>query len=196
MSKPFSQACENNKQAILAVLQKAFKSATQVLEVGSGTGQHAVFFAPAMKHLQWHTSDMKNNLLGIESWLVSEPSANLHMPVELDVTQPSWPSNFDAVYSANTAHIMSWEQAQEMIIQVAKRLPQNGVFALYGPFKYRREYTSPSNQQFDQWLKSVRSTQGIRDFEAIENLANQYGLFLVDDIEMPANNRTLVWRKQ
>lgn len=194
-TKPFSQACENNKDPILAVLKESFKSATLALEIGSGTGQHAVYFSQALPHAVWQPSDRAENLPGINLWLAEASNKNLLPPVILDVTQEDWPPHFDAVFSANTAHIMSWETACRMITEVGRRLPAGGVFALYGPFNYDGEYTSASNQGFDHYLKSVNAMQGIRDFEKVEQVANSSGLFLQKDHAMPANNRLLVWEK-
>lgn len=205
-NKPFSQACENNKTPILAVLQQAFKSANLVLEIGSGTGQHAVYFSQALPHLVWQPSDRAENLPGIQLWLddlgagqtgpEGASHKNLLPPVVLDVTQENWPQDFDAIFSANTAHIMSWEIARHMIAEVGHRLPAGGVFALYGPFNYKGEYTSASNAEFDLHLKSFNPLQGIRDFEQVEQVANNAGLTLQKDHAMPANNRLLVWEKR
>lgn len=195
-AKPFSQACANNRQPILDILQRLFADRRQVLEIGSGTGQHAVFFAEHLPHLQWHTSDLIHNHAAINAWLADYSGNNLHAPFELDVSQPIWPITADAVFSANTAHIMSWPVAQEMIDGVAKLLPAGGVFALYGPFNYGGKFTSPSNAQFDLWLKQQGSHQGVRDFEAVVARAAAGGLILQEDNPMPANNRLLVFKKR
>lgn len=195
MSKPFSQACENNKQPILAVLREAFAAAGTVLEIGSGTGQHAVFFAAQMPWLRWLPSDCAPNLPGIRAWCDDAALPNLLAPIELDVTA-TWPVlQADAVFSANTAHIMPWPAVEIFFAGVGRLLPANGVFALYGPFNYDGRYTSESNADFDQWLKSADRRRGIRDFEAVNALAERAGFALLADHAMPANNRTLVWRK-
>ena len=193
--KPFSQACENNKAPILAVLQRHFHQVHHVLEIGSGTGQHAVYFSEAMPHLIWQTSDRADYLPGIQQWIAECAHTNIRLPYELDVLQPDWPTGFDAVFSANTAHIMSWPTAHHMIEQVGLRLPSAGLFALYGPFNYQGSYTSESNRQFDQHLRAVNPDQGIRDFEVINETAEAAGLTLVEDNPMPANNRLIIWRK-
>lgn len=195
-TKPFSQACENNKAPILAVLKDAFKSATRVLEIGSGTGQHAVYFSQALPHLVWQPSDRAGNLPGINLWLAEVGHGNVLPPLALDVTHEDWPQYFDAAFSANTAHIMSWDVASHMIAEVGRRLPVSGVFALYGPFNYNGKYTSASNHEFDLHLKYTNLLQGIRDFEQIEQVANQARLYLQEDHTMPANNRLLVWEKR
>lgn len=195
-TKPFSQACENNKEPILTILKRAFASSTVVLEIGSGTGQHAVHFAHALPHLIWQPSDRPENLPGIALWREDAPSENLRAAIELDIDNPQqWPK-FDAAFSANTAHIMSWQTAQKMINEVGKRLPKNGLFALYGPFNYQGKYISDSNRQFDEWLKARDPEQGIRDFEAVVDVALNAGLKLIEDNPMPANNRLLLWQKQ
>lgn len=196
MHKPFSQACENNKYPILEVLQCVFSDRKKVLEIGSGTGQHAVFLASHLPHLQWQPSDVSANLTGIRMWRDEQPSPNLLPPVCLDMRDDNWPvEGFDAVFSANTAHIMRWELTCKMVREVGHRLPARGVFALYGPFNYGGAYTSESNANFDTWLKSVNPGQGIRNFEDINDVAAKAGLELFDDNAMPANNRLLVWRK-
>lgn len=194
-TKPFSQACENNKQPILEVLKILFTSSRHVLEIGSGTGQHAVFFSGELPHLTWQPTDRSEYLPGIELWRQEAQQPNLLAPLILDVTQPDWPGGFDAAFSANTAHIMSLENARHMLAQIGKRLPMHGIFALYGPFNYQGNYTSESNAQFDVWLKTVNPQQGIRDFETINHSAELAGLYLLNDYPMPANNRLLCWRK-
>jgi cyclopropane fatty-acyl-phospholipid synthase-like methyltransferase len=195
MNKPFSQASENNKQAIFDILKTAFKDRTHVLEIGSGTGQHAVFFAPRLPHLQWQPSDRTDNHRGIRLWLKEQPAPNLLPLLELDVEQEHWPTGFDAVFSANTAHIMPWAAVQTMMSKVAARLPDGGRFALYGPFNYGGQYTCESNRNFDRHLRQVNPLQGIRDFEKITAVATDCGMDLEKDFAMPANNRLLLWSK-
>jgi SAM-dependent methyltransferase len=196
MEKPFSQACENNKQPILSVLRSALADVRNVLEIGSGTGQHAVFFAHAMPWLSWQPSDRVENLPGIRAWCDDTRLANLREPIELDVEMATWPVlQADAVFSANTAHIMSWPAVESFFAGVGSVLASGGVFCLYGPFNYGGAFTSASNAQFDSWLKNRDPRSGIRDFEALDALARAAGLALQSDNAMPANNRTLVWRK-
>ncbi|WP_027852911.1 DUF938 domain-containing protein [Marinobacterium litorale] len=196
VEKPFSQACENNKEPILAILKTAFAGSTRVLEIGSGTGQHAVHFAGNLPHLHWQTSDLPENHAGIEQWLLDASLSNLSAPVALDVSQQAWPVGFDAVFTANTTHIMPWPAVVEMIARIGSRLPAGGVFCQYGPFKYNGDYTSPSNASFDRWLKEIDPARGIRDFEALRELADHAGLSLVEDHAMPANNQLLHWVKR
>jgi SAM-dependent methyltransferase len=189
--KPFSEACERNREPILSVLQRVFKDRRSVLEVGSGTGQHAAYFAPELPHLRWQASDVADYLEGIREWV-----GDTLPPIELDVDKP-WPAvDADAAFSANTAHIMSWAQVERMFQGVAHLLPQGGVFALYGPFHYGRQPTSPSNARFDAMLRSRDPSSGIRDFEHILTLAGRYGLALLEDNAMPANNRLLVFKRE
>jgi cyclopropane fatty-acyl-phospholipid synthase-like methyltransferase len=197
MEKPFSQACENNKEPILDVLRRVFSHTRQVLEIGSGTGQHAVYFAPRLPHLEWYTSDLAENLAGIRLWIEEQPCENLFPPTALDVSASDWPIvDFDAVFSANTAHIMHWPDVEAMFRGVAFYLPFRGRFALYGPISYHGMHTSESNVRFDQSLRARDSKMGIRDLDALEALAEAGGMVLLEDNEMPANNRTLVWEKR
>ncbi len=193
--KPFSEACEENKQPILAVLERLFADVHRVLEIGSGTGQHAVYFAAALPHLIWQTSDLPEHHPGIRDWLEEAALPNLKAPIVLDVGGV-WPDQeFDAVFSANTAHIMSWPQVAQMFEGIGGVLESGGCFALYGPFNFGGDYTSDSNKRFDQWLKARDSYSGIRNFEDLDDLAGSNGLTFVQDIPMPVNNRILVWRR-
>ena len=193
--KPHSPACERNREPILAVLREHFATRRQVLEIGSGTGQHAVFFAAAMPWLQWQASDRAEYLPGIRAWLDDARLPNTPAPLELDVLA-AWPAlDVDAVFSANTLHIMGWDGVQALFEGVGKLLADSGdTLIVYGPFNYGGAYTSDSNRQFDAWLKVRDPSSGIRDFEAVDALAEAVGLRLLADIEMPANNRCLVWR--
>lgn len=194
--KPFSEACEQNKQPILAVLSRLFADIRTVLEVGSGTGQHAVYFARALPHLFWQTSDKAENHPGIRAWLEEDGLSNIGVPIELDVAG-NWPSQtFDGVFSANTTHIMSWPEVEAFFRGVGRVLCEGGCFALYGPFNFAGSYTSESNRQFDLWLRQRDPQSGIRNFEELNGLAARQHLYFEEDIEMPVNNRILVWRKQ
>ncbi len=193
--KQFSDACERNREPILAVLRRAFGDRTAVLEIGSGTGQHAAYFAPALPHLAWQPSDIAENLPGIRLWRAEAQTPRLAEPIELDVDRPFPELEADAVFSANTCHIISWPQVERMFAAVAALLPKGGVFALYGPFNYGGKHTSPSNAEFDAWLRGRDPASGLRDFEAIDALAKRHRLVLEEDNAMPANNRLLVFRK-
>ncbi len=193
--KPFSQACENNKAPILAVLQTAFAHATQVLEIGSGTGQHAVYFAEHLPGVVWQPSDMQDNLDGIRQWVNNVNCPRLLQPLLFDVRDQRIPEgNFDAVFSANTLHIMAWENVRRTFQHLAT-LAAGTVLCIYGPFNYQGQFTSVSNARFNDWLVQQNSESGIRDFEAVNELANGAGFQLQQDHEMPANNRLLHWIK-
>ncbi len=197
MNKPFSPSCERNKDAILAVLQQELPQSGALLEIGSGTGQHAVYFAEHFPGIVWHASDRKENHHGISAWIRDAGLANLHGPEDLDVDAAQWPlSAADAVFTANTAHIMGWPSVRNMLCGVGNILVPNGLFAMYGPFKYAGRYTSESNEEFDGRLKAQDPNSAIRDFEAMLEEASKNGLVFVADKEMPANNRLLIWRKQ
>lgn len=194
--KPFSEACEQNKYPILAVLQQYFAEVQTVLEIGSGTGQHAVFFADQFPHLQWLTSEVESLRDGIRLWLDEAQLPNVLPPLELDVNQLDWPvDQVDAVFSANTVHIMDWYSVENMFTGIGRVLKAQGVFCLYGPFNYQGVYTSDSNARFDMWLKQRDPRSGIRDIEALNALARQQDMVLCADHAMPANNRILVWEK-
>jgi cyclopropane fatty-acyl-phospholipid synthase-like methyltransferase len=168
----------------------------RLLEIGSGTGQHAVYFAPEFPSLAWQTSDVVDMHDGIRAWLADAGCANILPPLALEVCDDAWPATrYDAVFSANTAHIMSWPQVECLFAGVGRALQPGGVFCLYGPFNYAGNYTSESNANFDHWLKVRDPASGIRDFEALEELAAKAGMALKEDYAMPANNRTLVWLK-
>ncbi|MBB1423910.1 DUF938 domain-containing protein [Pseudoalteromonas sp. SG43-7] len=195
MTKPFSQACENNKNPILSVITGYLAQVESVLEVGSGTGQHSVHFAANFPHLQWHTSDRLVNHNGIKQWLDEAKLDNLHAPVELDLNRP-WPINtVDAIYTANTLHIVSKPLVEQFFTGVNKHLASKGLVCIYGPFKYNGNFTSESNQRFDEFLNQQDCQSGIRDFEWVQQLAEQAGLMLVDDIAMPANNQLLIFKR-
>ena len=194
--KPFSTACERNREPILAVLREHFADRTRVLEIGSGTGQHAVHFAAAMPWLAWQCSDVADNLPGIAAWLADAALPNTPAPLELDVARGPWPTGpFDAVYSANTLHIMGWSEVEAFFAGLAPVLAAEATVVVYGPFNYDGAYTSDSNRQFDAWLKARDPRSGIRDFEAVDALARAAGLALAADVAMPAINRTLAWRR-
>jgi cyclopropane fatty-acyl-phospholipid synthase-like methyltransferase len=195
--KPFSESCVQNREPILAVLRDVFADRLHVLEIGSGTGQHAVYFGAVLRHLRWQTADVTLHHPGIRQWLAEAALSNVLPPIALDVSQKSWRSGrYDAVFSANTLHIMSWPEVKHFFEGVGEVLEPGGVLAVYGPFNYSGTYTSESNARFDAWLKSRDPASGVRDFEAVEALAHAQGLVLQQDIAMPANNRTLIWHRR
>ena len=197
IEKPFSPACERNRDPILAVLRTHFTDRQRVLEIGSGTGQHAVYFAAAMPQLIWQTSDRAENLPGIELWLAEAALANTPAPLAVDVADAVWPDEpYDAVFSANTLHIMSWTQVQALFTALPGVTTAAAKLVIYGPFNYDGKYTSSSNAEFDASLKARAPQMGIRDFAAVDALAHAAGFALIDDVAMPANNRTLVWQRR
>ncbi len=195
--KPFAESCEQNKHPILTVLREEFAQASEILEIGSGTGQHAVFFANALPHLHWQTSDCTGNHPGILTWLNEDGGDNVLLPLPLDVSQDPWPRHrYDGVFSANTVHIMGWTEVEKLFGGVGRVLTPGGRFCLYGPFNRDGKFTSESNARFDIWLKQRNPKSGIRDRAALNKLAQGQGLQPVADHEMPANNRILVWRRE
>lgn len=194
--KPYSEACEKNQSAILEVLQSALSRQHHVLEIASGTGQHAVHFGRALPHLTWQTSELPHNHAGIRAWLDEAALPNVLPPVALDVTDAHWPAGVvDAIFNANTVHIVSEPEVERMFAGIARTLSAGGILCLYGPFNYHNKFTSESNARFDVWLKSRNPESGIRDFEVIDQLAKTHGLRLLQDVAMPSNNRTLVWQR-
>lgn len=196
MGKPFSPSCARNQDPILAVLRGAFAARRRVLEIGSGTGQHAVHFAAAMPHLVWQCSDRIENHEGIRAWLADAQLPNTPPPLRLDVNQSHWPAGpFDAVFSANSLHIMGWDEVQTLFRRLPELLAPEATLAVYGPFNYGGRFTSQSNAEFDARLKGDDPKRGIRDFEAVDALAVAAGFALLADHPMPANNRCLVWER-
>ncbi len=195
--KPFSESSEQNKDPILAVLREVFSDSRRVLEIGSGTGQHAIYFGKNLPSVTWHTSDVIDNHPGIHAWLNESSLENVKPPLKLDVSNVQWQEMefFDGIFSANTVHIMHWHNVIDMFAGAGQVLTVGGMYCLYGPFNYNGQYTSQSNASFDQWLKTRDPGSGIRDFEALNKLALDAGLQLIKDYEMPANNRLLVWKK-
>lgn len=194
--KAYSEACERNKYPILQVLKEEFQRAAQVLEIGSGTGQHAAFLARHLPHVRWQPSDLEQHHTSILAWAQEQRVPNVLPPVVLNVDRTPWPvTRADAVFSANTAHIMAWPSVVNLFRGVGEVLSEGGVLCLYGPMNYGGRHTSDSNARFDHWLKRHDPASGIRDFEAIDGLARQVGLILAEDYAMPANNRLLAWHK-
>lgn len=193
---PYSDACERNRHPILAVLRVAFADRRRVLEIGAGTGQHAVHFARHLPWLAWQPTDRNEYLAGLAARVAVEGPPNLAAPVELDVLASPWPAfDADAAFSANTLHIMSWRAVESLFAGLAALLPAGGVLAVYGPFHYGGHATSDSNAAFDAMLRERDPASGVRDFEAVDALAQAAGLELQADHAMPANNRLLFWRR-
>ncbi len=191
-----SSAAERNREPILRILEETFGDRSRVLEVGSGTGQHATFLGGKLPHLVWQPSDCAEYLIELALWVDRHGSENILAPVELDVRTRPWPvSAVDAVFSANTLHIMSWQCVEDFFSGVGKVLEAGGLLCIYGPFSYAGEFTSESNASFDAFLRQRDTESGIRDFVAVNALAEEQGLKLLADHGMPANNQMLVWQR-
>ncbi len=197
VNRPYAESCDENRAPIFAVLEPRLRDCAELLEIGSGTGQHAVYFAADLPHLSWQPSDMAENHAAIRAWCDSAEIANIQPPLPLDVLLDQWPSGpYDAVFSANTAHIMSAHAVEAMFAGVGRVLRPGGQFLLYGPFNYEGKFSAPSNARFDAWLKERDPQMGIRDVAWLNDLAAAADMVAVEDLEMPVNNRTLVWHKR
>jgi len=196
-SKPFSQSCENNKAPILQIIREVFTQPATVWEIGSGTGQHACFFASQLPHLCWQPTDRAGNLPGIDLWLTEAGLDNINPPLALDINDHTWPcKSMAALFTANTLHIMSAAEVEILFRKLANYLTPDALMCIYGPFNYGGKFTSDSNAHFDNWLKQQNPLSGIRDFEQVCALAHAIGLILIDDHAMPSNNRILVFQRQ
>ena len=194
--KQYSQSCDENREPILGIIRDVFSEPGRVLEIGSGTGQHAVYFAEQLPQLVWQTSDLAESHASINAWRIDSGLDNVLPPLALDVNESTWPAQeYAGVFSANTAHIMGWSAVEKMFAGIGRLLPADARFCLYGPFNYGGQFTSTSNMRFDAWLKDRDPQSGVRDFEAVDALATTAGMALLADNEMPVNNRLLVWRK-
>ena len=195
-AKPFAPACERNKGPILEVLRRVFADAADVLEIGSGTGQHAVWFAAGLPHLTWRTSDLPCEHAGINAWIDDAGLANVERPLALDVGRRPWPlARAGGAFSANTAHYMHRPEVEAMFGGVADLLPAEARFALYGPFSLDGRHCSANNAAFDRMLRAHDPGFGVRDRRDLDRLAAGTGMRLEEDVAMPSNNRILVWRK-
>jgi SAM-dependent methyltransferase len=193
---PFSAACERNKGPILGYLRTALASAHTVLEIGSGTGQHAVHFAGSLPHLRWQPSDLAPNLPLLHARLEAEGGANLLPPIALDVHARPWGVGpYDAVFTANTLHIVDMAGVEGFFAGVGEVLQAGGTLCVYGPFRYGGAFTTASNAAFDAELRARDPASGIRDFELVTTLAAAQGLAIVADHSMPANNQLLHFRR-
>jgi cyclopropane fatty-acyl-phospholipid synthase-like methyltransferase len=199
MNKPISEACLRNQGPIAEALKERLPSVARLLEIGSGTGQHAVFCAQALPHIKWQTSDLLGNHDGMLQWIEDADLDNVLPPLELDVDK-TWPDfnsvSIDHVFTANTVHYMTWGSVVNMFAKVSALLPKKGLFVIYGPVNVEGKFTSEGNAGLDEWLKTcVNPLAGIKDIADIKQLAKDQGLTLIDNVAMPANNRLLVLQK-
>lgn len=199
---PFAPSAERNKDAILAALRPHLAHCRRVLEIGSGTGQHAVHMTAALPQLVWQCSELPGAVEGVAARLEAEGTARTPPPLALDVAAPPWPlpaadaaDAFDAIFTANTLHIMSFAHVGQFFARVGEVLAPGGLCCIYGPMKYRGAFTTKSNAEFDAQLRARDPLSGIRDFEALDELAQAQGLVLLEDLAMPANNQLLIWRR-
>lgn len=193
---PFSQACENNKSFILTVLEPLFSGCHEVLEIASGTGQHACYFAEHMPWLAWQPTELRDNLAVLAPRCAAYAGNNLAAPLALDVRANPWAARVpEGVFTANSLHIMAWESVGDLFAALGRDAETGTRLAVYGPFNYSGQYTSDSNARFDQWLAAQHPDSAIRDFEAVNSLAKDAGFSLLGDHPMPANNRLLAWQR-
>ena len=193
--RPFAESAARNAEPILEILRQEFRESTDVLEIGSGTGQHAVYFAASLDHLQWQTSDLEENHSTIRAWITDARLPNVREPISLDVTTADLSSSYDAVYSANTAHIMSIDEVARMFALAARVLRPDGVFCLYGPFRRFGEFNTESNARFDASLRARDPSMGIRDLEELDAMGAMNGLHRQSLYAVPSNNSVAVWQK-
>jgi len=192
----YSESCTRNQQVIAEQLAPIFAQSDCVLEIGSGSGQHALHFCQTHPHLNWQCSDQTQWLDGLTKNIAASEISAIATPIELDVNA-RWPNKqYSLIYTANSLHIMSMQSMLALFSNIGSHLTETGYFCCYGPFKYQGDYTSPSNSQFDVWLKNRDTLSGIRDFEVISELAKEQRLKLISDTNMPANNQLLIWQKQ
>jgi len=196
LEKPFSQASENNKEAIAITLEPYLRGVQRILEIGSGTGQHAVYIGERYPTVTWQTSDVKANHAGIETWVNEAGLPNVLLPVERNIESPAWEeAEQEAIYLANVVHIIELHLVERLFRHLDACLGADGLLFMYGPYNYGGRFTSDGNKRLDDWLKSLNPDFGIRDFEFIDDLARNAGLMLLEDCTMPANNRLLIWRR-
>lgn len=193
----FSQPAANNQEPILEQLKSLFAEPATVLEIGSGSGQHAVAFAGALPHLTWQPSDQGRYLEGLKINLAKLAPPNVRPVVTLDIAAEPWPvTGFDHIYLANVVHIAPEAVLEPLFRQAARLLPAGGLLCLYGPYRYGGEFTTESNERFDAWLRAQNPASGIRDVETVEALATEHGLGFEADHAMPANNQLLVFAQE
>lgn len=196
MELPSSPAVHRNKEYILEVLNQYIQTENQsLLEIGSGTGEHGVFFAKKFPNLKWQMSDDENNHDLIKAYIQKSTLKNILNPrTYLAAVNPFPNGDYNFVFTANTLHIMPWENAIALFEDLGANLKKNALVFLYGPFNYGGKYTSESNAQFDLWLKERNPASAIRNFEDVQKQMQNNSMELIHDYEMPANNRLLVFK--
>ena len=193
---PFAEACERNKDPIRDALRSRLPERGRVLEIGSGTGQHVVHFAPLARCLSWQPSERREQLDGLNARIRREGGANVLPAIELDVFGP-WPDRvYEAAYSANTANILSWPGVCALFAGVGPRLQAGASFFLYGPFNVDGEFTAVGNEIFDRQLRERDPAMGLRDTGDLERLGSEHQMDLTERISLPANNQLLVFRRR
>lgn len=188
-------AAERNREPILRVLTRVLPATGTLLEVASGTGQHAACFAAALPDLTWQPSEIDGTMsASIVAWTQDLP--NVRPPIRLDVCAASWPVGpLDAIYSANMIHITPWEACLGLLAGAGRHLRPGGVLVLYGPYRLGGAHTAPSNAAFDADLRARDPRWGVRDFEAVDAAARAQDLTFAERVEMPANNQIVIWRR-
>jgi len=196
MTRDFAPACERNKDPILSVLREVLPAEGLVLEIGSGTGQHAEYFSRSLPHIQWQPTDVPTRLDSIAAYREESSLPNFLAPLGLDLASGEWPvARAQAIVCINTIHIVAWPLVVKLFAGTARVLDNGGVFFAYGPYRYPHRPLEPSNEQFDAWLRARDPVSGVRDFDAVNALARGQELMLEGDRPMPANNRSIWWRK-
>ena len=193
---PDAPATLRNSDAILSVLRHELAECRELLEIGSGTGQHAVHFSARLRDIHWQTSDLPENHDGIRAHIANSGLSNVKAPLTLDVRSASLGSpSYDVVFTANTMHIMSFAAIEQMIPFVVACLYDGGLFIAYGPFRQGGRFNTQSNADFDASLRARDPDMGIRELEKIDGLAEHCGMRRVRTYAMPANNLLLIWQK-
>ncbi len=195
--KPYAISCDRNSAPILEVLKEYLKDYKKLVEMGAGTGQHAIYMAPHFPELEWYLLDQKDRHEGIKTWLHDFPRANVKGPIEYSIGENDWPiSDCDVVFTSNTLHIVSWEKDLQFFDDLTNALSSGGLFMAYGAFNYNGDFSSESNKKFEEWLKERDPASGIKDFEKVKAELEKRDFELVKDHEMPSNNRLLVFKKK
>ena len=200
-ARQYATATQRNRQPILDVLRRVLPPSGNILEIASGTGEHAVFFAPHFAPRLWIPSDPEPFLRSsIEDWRRDCLSQNLQLPLDLNVIKPDWErlvvfTSITAIVNINMIHISPWLACEGLMAGVGNILPIGGILYLYGPFRRNDQHTSPSNEVFDASLRDRNPEWGVRDLEAVVEVAESQGLQLEEIVEMPANNLSVIWKR-